>query len=638
MEKVRKNRKKDALKKVKVEKVKTKNEESTTSQDTKANASPPKLSLNDLFGTQTQEDIALLSENLRNLALKSSLISESYIANPPSAKLELDPLGAMPYAQEVAAKLVNDPERFANQTRDFFQGHAEIWQEAVQKLFGQDERDSNSRPDKRFADKDWSENAFFDIMKKSYLHSANWINNLIENVDGVDDLTKRKTSFMTSQIVNAFSPSNFLMTNPVALREMINTKGESLIRGIDNLSRDLKRGKGKLSITQTDETAFEVGKNVAITPGTVVYRGVLFELIQYTPTTEKVHEIPLLFFPPWINKFYILDLRDDNSMIKWALAQGFSVFVVSWVNPSLEMANFGFEEYMDNGIFEAIETTLEICGVDRVNCVGYCIGGTLLASTMAYMAKSNDKRVNSATFFASQQDFIEAGDLKIFTDDAAFQFIKNEIEAAGGLLDASVMAGTFNSLRSNDLIWSFVVNNYLLGHDPKPFDLLFWNSDQTRMPKNLHLFYLDNFYRKNNFAENRLEVKGEIVSLNEVTTPIYMQSSKEDHIAPYRSIFRGAKLFGGPVRMILAGSGHIAGVINHPDANKYQHWLPEADAPLPETVDEWQSTLSEHKGSWWPDWAIWLKDRSGEMVAAREAGSTKHPPICDAPGTYVLVK
>ncbi|KAF0106062.1 MAG: polyhydroxyalkanoate synthase [Hyphomonadaceae bacterium] len=637
MDKKHKNRKKDALKKVKSRKLKANYAEPGEAEKVEASAPKPKLSLSDLLGMQTQQDIAQLSENLRDLALASSKITESLAQKTHGEKIELDPLGMAPYAQEVMGKLVNDPEKFMSQTQDFFSGHAKIWEEAAQKFFG-NEAPSEATRDKRFADKEWSENAFFDLMKKSYLHNAAWINNLVENVEGVDDLAKRKTSFMTSQIVNAFSPSNFLLTNPVALREMIATKGESLNRGMSNLARDLERGNGKLAITQTDESAFEVGKNVAITPGKVVHRGTLFELIQYTPTTEQVHEIPLLFFPPWINKFYILDLRDDNSMIKWAVSQGFSVFVVSWINPSLELSNFGFEDYMDKGIYEAIEVTLEICGVDKINCVGYCIGGTLLASTMAYMAKTGDSRVNSATFFASQQDFIEAGDLKIFTDDAAFQFIQNEIEEAGGLLDASVMANTFNSLRSNDLIWSFVINNYLLGHDPKPFDLLFWNSDQTRMPKNLHLFYLDNYYRKNNFAENRLEIKGELLSLNDVKTPIYMQSSREDHIAPYRSIFRGAKLFGGDVRMILAGSGHIAGVINHPDANKYQHWLPEVGAPLPETAEEWQASLSEHKGSWWPDWAIWLKARSGEMVAAREAGSAKHPPICDAPGTYVLVK
>lgn len=637
MEKAGKKGKKDAVKKGKSSKAKAKIAEHKSAEKVETAAPAPKPSLTDLLGMQTQQDIVKLSENLRNLALASGKITESLALKPQSDKIELDPLGAAPYAQEVMGKLVADPEKFMGQTLDFFTGQAEIWQEAMQKFFGQ-ETPSDTTRDKRFADKEWSENAFFDIMKKSYLHSANWINGLVENVEGVDDITKRKTSFMTSQIVNAFSPSNFLLTNPVALREMIVTRGESLNKGMENLARDLKRGKGKLVITQTDESAFEVGKNVAITPGKVVHRGALFELIQYTPTTEQVLAIPLLFFPPWINKFYIMDLRNDNSMIKWAVSQGFSVFVVSWVNPGLELSNFGFEDYMDKGIFEAIEATTEICEIDKVNCVGYCIGGTLLASTMAYMAKTGDKRVNSATFFASQQDFVEAGDLKIFTDDAAFQFIKNEIEEAGGLLDAKVMADTFNSLRSNDLIWSFVVNNYLLGHDPKPFDLLFWNSDQTRMPKDLHLFYLDNFYRQNNFAENRLEVKGELVSLKDVTTPIYMQSSKEDHIAPYRSIFRGARLFGGPVRMILAGSGHIAGVINHPDANKYQHWLPIDGAPLPETVDEWQATLTEHKGSWWPDWAIWLKARSGEMVAAREAGSAAHPPICDAPGTYVLVK
>lgn len=600
-------------------------------------------SLLDLVSHQSIEDIGALSENLRKAALASTKITEALTLNKdgfsPEKAMNPDPLGMGPYGAEVMAKLISDPEKFAKAQSEFWSGYANIWQEAVSTMMGQAPKENEGRPDKRFADKEWSENPFFDLMKKSYLHTAGWMNSLVQNIDGVDDLTKRKASFMTEQITNAFAPSNFLLTNPVALKEMFLTKGESVSKGLSNLARDIERGKGKLSIAQSDCDAFEVGKNVAVTPGKVVYRGTLFELIHYTPTTVQVHEIPLLFFPPWINKFYIMDLRQDNSLIKWCTEQGYSVFVVSWVNPTQELAEMTFTDYIEKGIFEALAVTLDICKTEKANCIGYCIGGTLLATAMAYMAKIGDERINSATFYASQQDFMEAGDLKIFTDDAAFQYIQNEMEAAGGVLDASVMADTFNYLRSNDLVWSFVVSNYLMGKDNKPFDLLFWNSDQTRMPRNLHLFYLDNYYRKNNFAEGRLEINGEIVNLGDIKTPIYMQSSKEDHIAPYQSIYRGAKLFGGDVRMIMAGSGHIAGVINHPDANKYQHWLPKEGAKLPDDVKEWQASLSELKGSWWPDWVNWLNARSGGMIEARQPGSdAKYPALCDAPGEYVKVK
>jgi polyhydroxyalkanoate synthase len=390
-----------------------------------------------------------------------------------------------------------------------------------------------------------------------------------------------------------------------------------------------------LAISQTDLDAYKVGENVATTPGKVVYRNRVFELIQYAPTTEKVHEVPLLIFPPWINKFYILDLQPKNSMIKWLTDQGHTVFLVSWVNPGEDMAEVSFEDYMREGIYEAVDAVTKAAGVDRMNTVGYCVGGTLLAAALAHMAKKGDTRIQSATFFASQADFKFAGDLLVFSDEQGIKFLEEKMDQAGGVLDAQTMADTFNALRSNDLIWNYVVDNYYIGKQPPPFDLLYWNADQTRMPKALHLFYLRKFYRDNALTEGKLSVMGEQLSLKDVTIPIFMQSSKEDHIAPCNSVYRSALAFGGPVEFIVAGSGHIAGVINHPAAKKYQYWT---NPNLKGALEDWQAFAHEHPGSWWPHWDAWLTKISGEDVDARRPGDGELQPLGDAPGEYVKVR
>jgi polyhydroxyalkanoate synthase len=405
---------------------------------------------------------------------------------------------------------------------------------------------------------------------------------------------------------------------------------------MDQFAGDLARGGGQLSISQTDMDEFVVGENVATAPGKVVYQNDILQLLQFEPTTAEVREIPLLLFTPWINKFYITDLRPDNSLIRWLTGQGFSVFVTSWVNPDETLAAKTFEDYLIEGIYDATTQVMKQCGTTRVNTVGYCIGGTLLSCALAHMAAKGDGRINSATFFAAQQDFAEAGDLRLFVDEGWLKDIEAQMDKAGGFLPGKSMADTFNALRGNDLIWSFFVNNYLMGKEPKPFDLLFWNSDQTRMPKALHLFYLRNFYKDNALAEGKLTLAGVDLNLSKVKTPIYVQSSREDHIAPFRSIYRGAKLFGGPVTFTMAGSGHIAGVINHPDAKKYQHWTNSA---LPATVEEWVAGAVEHPGSWWPHWAAWLNERSGEMVPARDpSNGPLGKPLEDAPGSFVKVR
>jgi polyhydroxyalkanoate synthase len=458
---------------------------------------------------------------------------------------------------------------------------------------------------------------------------------LVADADGIDVQEKRRAEFYIRLLTDAFSPSNYLLSNPVALKALIETKGESLVKGMEQFAHDLARGDGKLMISQADYDRFKVGENMATSPGKVIYRSRLFELLHYAPTTEKVHEIPLLIFPPWINKFYILDLQPKNSMIKWLTEQGFSVFLVSWVNPDASMKDVSFEDYMFEGIYDAIKQVKTQCGVEAINAVGYCIGGTLLGCAMGHMAAKKDKSLNSVTFFTAQHDFSDAGDLMIFTTENWIKELERKMDAAGGALPGSDMADTFNLLRANDLIWSFYVNNYLLGKDPTPFDLLCWNSDQTRMAKAVHIFYLRKFYLENALAKGELVLGGVKIDLKKVKTPIFEQSGREDHIAPAASVYRGSKLFGGPVTFVLAGSGHIAGVVNPPSAHKYQHWLNDK---YPDTLAQWQEGAVEHAGSWWPHWGAWLKQRSGDLVPARDPAHGPLKPIMDAPGSYVLVK
>ncbi len=605
--------------------------------------SPPPASLMDVLKGQNLETMDVLAKSLAEITGRMSTVGGKLVkdAMADSARpFQADPYGLAPYAADVATRLAGNPEKVLAAQQALWGGYAEIWMDAVKTMMSEGEKTTATpSKDKRFADADWQTIPMFNLLQKTYLHTASWFTGLVDQVDGIDDMTRRKATFFTKQLADAFAPTNFLMTNPVALREALLSGGQSLVQGIANLEADLERGKGRLTPSQVDERPFKIGENIAVSPGKVIWRGEILEIIQYEPRTEQVFETPILFFPPWINKFYILDMRQDNSMVKWLAEQGHTVFVVSWLNPDASHAEKTFEDYSRLGIYEALDAVHQATGVREVNTVGYCIGGTLLASTMAEMARTGDDRVKSATFFASQSDFEEAGDLKVFTDDAALQYIQGEMEHAGGVLDAVVMGETFNFLRANDLVWSFVVNNYLLGRDPKPFDLLFWNADQTRMPRDLHIFYLTNFYRENKLAKGEMVMNGHLLDMSLVTTPVYMQSSKEDHIAPWRSIYRGAKLYGGLVRMILAGSGHIAGVINHPEAVKYNHYLPADDlSELPATSDQWFAGLSEQKGSWWPDWAKWLEVRSGPKVPAREPGTGGLEVICDAPGTYVLVK
>ncbi len=580
-----------------------------------------------------------LSANLARAALTAQgAIAEAALrqADRPAA-LSPDPFRVAPALTEVMGRLASQPDRLVRAQADLLSRYMDLWQATARRMAGETPAPVTQpqKGDKRFLDADWSENPVFDVMKQSYLLTSDWLQSLVGGVEGVDALTRRRVEFFMKLLTDAFAPTNFLASNPSALREVMATGGESLVRGMENFAADLARGGGQLAISQTDYEQFKIGENVATAPGKVVFQNDILQLIQYAPTTEQVFEIPLVIFPPWINKFYILDLRPDNSMIRWLTDQGITVFVASWVNPEARLAGKTFEDYLREGIYEATDVVMKQAGVERVNAVGYCIGGTLLSAALAHMAAKGDDRIASATFFAAQQDFSEAGDLLLFTDEAWLKDLEQRMDAEGGVLSGQAMADTFNVLRSNDLIWSFFVNNYLMGKEPRPFDLLFWNSDQTRMPKALHLFYLRKFYGENALAKGELELDGVKLDLGKVKTPVYIQSSKEDHIAPVGSVYKGARLFGGPVTFTLAGSGHIAGVINAPAARKYQHWTCDH---LPPTLPEWQADAKETAGSWWPHWMAWLEGRSVKYVPARDPAKGPGAPIEDAPGSYVKVK
>jgi polyhydroxyalkanoate synthase len=535
-----------------------------------------------------------------------------------------------------------DRETVLESQMGFWRDWTGLWEATALKMLGDQSVSPVIAPppgDRRFRDAEWQQNEIFDFIKQSYLLAAGAMQGMVANLHGIPEQERKRVEFYTRQFADAFAPTNFVLTNPEVMRATLASNGENLVKGLGNLIADIERGHGELSIRQSAD-GFVIGENIATAPGKVVFRNRLIELLQFSPTTEQVYERPLLIFPPWINKFYILDLRPENSFIRWLVGRGYSVFVVSWANPDAELAQMGFEDYMREGIFAALEAVKYATGTEDPNCVGYCIGGTLLAATLAYMAAKKDSsfgsaRVHSATFWAAQTDFSEAGDLSVFVDEAQLEALEQQIKESGGILNGSKMAGTFNMLRANDLIWSFVINNYMLGKSPMPFDLLYWNSDTTRMPEKLHLSYLRQCYKENALALGKMMLNGVKLDLSKVKVPVYLQSAKEDHIAPANSVFKAIHLFGGPVRFIVAGSGHIAGVINPPAANKYQYWTNDKKT---RTIDGWRDGATEHPGSWWTDWDQWLAKLSGEKIPARKPGDGKLQILGDAPGEYVKVK
>ena len=584
-------------------------------------------------------DPAELSRSMSDIAQRSQRLVGDWLkrqADEGTTTPNADPLNIGAAFMEMTTRLMTNPQKLMEAQAGFWKDYMSLWQSTAQRMMGMAAPaviEGDPR-DRRFKDEAWKDNEVFDFIKQSYLLSARYITDVVKQADGLEPATAQKVDFYSRQFIDAMSPSNFLMTNPEVLRKTAESGGENLIKGLQNLLSDLERGKGNLRIKMTDTDAFKIGENIAVTPGKVVYQNALMQLIQYTPTTEKVAKRPLLIIPPWINKFYILDLRPRNSFVRWATSQGHTVFIVSWVNPDEKLAEKNFEDYMREGILDALTAIEAATGERDINAIGYCLGGTLLSSTLAWMAANNDDRIKSATFFVTLMDFRDSGELSVFIDEEQIKALEGKMNKRG-FLEGSEMATTFNMLRANDLIWSFVVNNYLLGNDPFPFDLLYWNSDSTRMPAKMHSFYLRNMYQENRLSQpGGITLAGTQIDLASVKVPAYFISTREDHIAPWRATYRGTKLLSGENRFVLAASGHIAGVVNPPEGGKYSHWL---NPDLPEDPETWFQGATEIAGSWWPDWQRWITAQDKRQVKARTPGDGKLPVLDDAPGSYVKV-
>jgi polyhydroxyalkanoate synthase subunit PhaC len=581
-------------------------------------------------------DFEALSRNLAQFVEEAGKATAAYMkpleARRPDTKVA-DDVGEMVRTfGHVAESWLTDPAKAIEAQGKLGAAFFGLWASTLRKMQGEPAPAvaASDPRDNRFKDPEWSENPVFDFFKQAYLVTSRWSEEMVERAEGLDPDTRHKAQFYVRQIAGALSPSNFLVTNPELIRETIKENGANLVRGMKMLAEDIEAGGGELKLRQTDPTRFQVGVNLANTPGKVVFRNELIELIQYAPSTNKVLKRPLLIVPPWINKFYVLDLNPDKSFIRWAVSQGLTVFCISWVNPDERHAEKGFEHYMREGIFAALDAIEQATGERGVTTIGYCVGGTLLAVALAYMAATGDKRIESATFLTTQVDFTHAGDLKVFADENQIRSVETMMKARG-YLDGSRMANAFNSLRPNDLIWPYVVNVYLKGQAPFPFDLLFWNSDATRMPAANHSFYLRSCYLENRLAKGEMVLENVKLDLKKVKIPIFNLAAREDHIAPARSVFVGSKAFGGPVDYVLAGSGHIAGVVNPVGKPKYQYWT---GGPVEGELEEWIAKATEHPGTWWPYWLKWVEGQRPKRVAAREPGG-KLTPLCDAPGTYV---
>ena len=537
----------------------------------------------------------------------------------------------------VAEYWLADPQRAVELQARLGKAYLDLWASAAKRLAGEEGPPvvAPAPNDKRFADPEWTSNQFFDFLKQAYLLSARWADGMVADAAGLDPHTKQKAGFYVRQIANALSPSNFVLTNPELLRETLLSNADNLVRGMRMLAEDIEAGGGDLRIRQSDASMFAVGRNLATTPGKVIFQNDLMQLLQYAPSTATVRKRPLLIVPPWINKFYVLDLTPKNSFIKWCVDQGLTVFCISWVNPDASLAQKTFEDYVREGPLAALDAVKQATGEGKVDATGYCVGGTLLSVALAAMAARRDERITSATLFASQVDFTHAGDLKVFVDEEQVKAIEERM-AQRGYLEGRAMATVFNLLRSNDLLWPYVINNYLKGKSPFPFDLLYWNADATRMPAANHSFYLRNCYLDNRLSKGEVVIGNTPIDLKSIKVPIYNLATREDHIAPAKSVLLGSKFFGGPVRFVLSGSGHIAGVVNPPEKQKYQYWT--GAKPRNADLDGWLAKAKEHPGSWWPDWLAWLRKQSSAEAPARVPGDSKLKPIEDAPGSYVKVR
>jgi len=578
----------------------------------------------------------------QDVAERSSKIIEQFAqkqAQSMSSAMR-DEMGIAKAFLDLYSRMAGDPNLMAAVAVNWWVDAARLWQSSWMKMMGVQAASiaEPAKGDSRFKDADWSSNFLFDYLKQSYLLAARHIQGAVAQVEGLSPESEKKVEFFTRQYVNALSPSNFVLTNPQVLRETVNSGGQNLIRGLNNLLADIEKGHGELRISMTDANAFQLGKNVATTPGKVVFPNDLMQLIQYEPRTKDVYQRPLIIVPPWINKYYILDLRESNSFIRFALEQGHTVFVVSWVNPDARLAQKGFDDYMLEGPLAALDAVEKATGEKQVNFIGYCLGGTLLGAMLGFLSsKKQADRVACATFFVSLLDFSKPGELGVFIDEAQVENLERKMNERG-YLEGSEMAGTFNMLRSNDLVWSFVVNNYLMGKDPFPFDLLYWNADSTRMPARMHSYYLRNMYIKNLLGKpGGITLAGVPIDLSKVKQPSYFISTVEDHIAPWKTTYIGSKYLGGPVRFVLGGSGHIAGIVNPPAAKKYHYWTNDSN---PATPEEWFKSATQHPGSWWNDWQAWMDEQNADeaKVPARKPGDGKLKVIEDAPGGYAALR
>ena len=571
--------------------------------------------------------------------LKSTLHRKLRHAGTRAPQAVGDEFGIQRAFYDAWLKMAGNPMRLAQTQMQAWQDYAALWKNSLLGLGGLKLAPVAEAPkgDRRFRHEDWQNRFLFDYLKQSYLIAARHLHAALNGAQGLNETEAKKVDFYTRQFIDALSPSNFALTNPEVLKETVRSRGKNLLRGFNNLLDDLARGDGqKLRVKMVDDSAFKLGVNIAATPGKVVFQNELMQLIQYAPTTQTVYRRPLLVVPPWINKYYVFDMREDNSFVRWAVANGHTVFVISWVNPDERHADKTFEDYINEGTLAAIDATLKAAGAKDLNLFAFCLGGTLAAATLGYLARNNPARVASATFVATLIDFDQAGELRVFIDEKQVAALEKRMQQRG-YLEGSEMATTFNMLRANDLIWSFVVNNYLMGRAPMPFDLLYWNADSTRMPAAMHSFYLRNMYLNNRLREpGGLVFNGTPVDLSKVKTPVYSVSPVEDHIAPWKTVYAGANVFKSPLRFVLGGSGHIAGTVNPPAAAKYGYWT--NDQRTATTADEWLAGATQHSGSWWSDWQQWVALYGGGKVPAREPGKGKLKALEDAPGSYVRVR
>ena len=589
--------------------------------------------------TKESNNLAHLDENIAKIEELTSRLTKALTRRKPP-----NPQIAAPETELFARAATAYWQEWLNNPTKILEHQVEYWGKSLkhivdaQQVLAQGKMvapEDNTPDDKRFSNPVWKTNPYFNFIKQQYIINSEAIKQAVEDIADIDEKEKRRLRYFSQQIVDMMAPTNFFATNPDALLKAIETEGASVVKGLENLVSDLEANDGELVVRLADENAFEVGRNIATTPGKVVFRNEMMELIQYAPTTETVHDIPIVLFPPWINKFYILDLKEKNSLIKWILDQGYTLFVVSWVNPDPSLADKGMEDYIESGFLTAIEEAKSICGTKQVNAVGYCIAGTTLNITLALLKKRGDKSVKSATFFTTLTDFSDQGEFTPFLQDDFVDGIEAEVNQHG-ILRSFIMGRTMSFLRSNDLIYQPAIRNYMMGDTPPAFDLLYWNGDGSGLPGKMVMQYLRGLCQRNEFIEGTFEVLGETLSIKDVSVPICAIATETDHIAPWKDCYRGFKQAGSRSKTFIVGqSGHIAGIVNPPSKKKYGHFTND-DMSL--NADAWMESAEFHEGSWWPRWEAWLKGKAGKQVEARAPGDSKHPVLGDAPGTYVKVK